>query len=160
MADVITDLSEVAARAAAQHDDYEALRYYIEDDLLSDTDLDALVDRIAAPIIAAIDCTTCANCCRNLTVYLTPADVDRLAEGLGLAPARVEAQHIDRTRAAQAGEWGCLAACPCTFLQGTRCGLYAHRPGSCRAIPPLPRTFAGPWRIRSAAPGDAPSFLT
>ena len=82
------DLAHIAAMAAQRRDEFEVLRYTIEllEDELPDAALDALVDEIAAPVIAGIDCTQCANCCRNLDVYLTPADADRLAEGLNLPP--------------------------------------------------------------------------
>jgi Fe-S-cluster containining protein len=132
-----TDLTRIAALAAARRDEFEVLRYTIElmEDDLPDAELDALVEAIAAPIIDAIDCTACANCCRSLDVYLTPADADRLAAGLNLPVADVIDRYIDRASAAKEDEWGQFRAQPCAFLDGKLCRHYAHRPESCRLYP-------------------------
>jgi Fe-S-cluster containining protein len=134
-----TDLDRIAALAAARRDEFEVLCYTIDllEDELPDAALDALVDQIAAPIIAAIDCTRCANCCRSLDVYLTPEDTARLGEALALPPAEVEARHIDRAAAARLGEWGRLRAHPCPFLDGRLCSLYPPRPETCPTYPAL-----------------------
>jgi Fe-S-cluster containining protein len=131
------DLATIAAQAAQRQDEFEVLRYTIEllEDELPDPALDALVEEVAAPIIAAIDCTQCANCCRSLDVYLTPADADRLAEGLHVPLEEVMARHVDRERASTEGEWGRIKAHPCPFLAGKLCSLYPHRPESCRLYP-------------------------
>lgn len=131
------DLDHIAALAAQRKDEFEVLRYTIEllEDELPDPMLDALVEEIAAPVIAAIDCTQCANCCRRLDVYLTPADANRLAEGLGLPLDEVMARHVDQAHAAEEGEWGRINAHPCPFLAGKLCSLYPHRPESCRLYP-------------------------
>src|SRR5688500_17217374 len=83
--DIVTDLHEIRRRAAQRHDEFEVMRYMLElNEDLSDANLDSLVDTVAAPIIAAIDCTRCANCCRSLDVALNPADADRLAQGINI----------------------------------------------------------------------------
>ena len=83
MRNIVTDLDLIAREAADRRDTFEVLRYLLElNEELSDSALDALVDAIAAPIIAAINCTQCANCCRSLDVYLVPADAERLADAL------------------------------------------------------------------------------
>ncbi|NDJ61251.1 MAG: YkgJ family cysteine cluster protein [Chloroflexi bacterium] len=141
-ADLITDLDMIRRLAAAQHDRFEVMRYLLEDeDALTDAQIDRLVDHIAAPIIAAIDCTQCANCCRVLDVYLTPDDAARLAAGLDLPVAAVTDRYIDHAAAAQVGEWGRFRARPCALLNGTLCSVYAHRPQTCRAYPAFTPDF-------------------
>jgi hypothetical protein len=145
MADYPIDLAYIAAQAAQQQDDNEAFRYYVEDDDLSDSDLDILVERLAAPILAAIDCTQCANCCRHLDVYLTPSDAERLAQGLFIPLESLQTEYIDHPRAQTEDEWGVLAQHPCHFLHGTRCSIYPHRPESCRAYPEFTPDFR--WQL-------------
>ncbi|PJF44572.1 MAG: hypothetical protein CUN55_03310 [Phototrophicales bacterium] len=132
---LITDLEFIARQAAEKADDYEAFRYYIELDERSDEALDELVEQIATPIIAAIDCTTCANCCRHLDVYLTEADAQRLSSGTFIPYSTLLHQYIDREHAAQVEEWGMFQQKPCVFLKDTLCSIYEYRPESCRIYP-------------------------
>lgn len=131
----ITDLERIAALAHEKRDDNEAFRYYIELDERTDEELDIWVEAIAAPIIAAIDCTSCANCCRHLDVYLTEEDAKHLAEGSFIPLANLETRLIDQEQAQAAEEWGMFRNKPCYFLQGTRCSIYEYRPESCRTYP-------------------------
>lgn len=119
-------------------DDYEAFRYYVEDyDELSDSELDALVEEIAAPIIKAVDCTQCANCCRSLDVYLTPGDAERLSQAVLIPLSEI----IDHPRAETEGEWGVFKQQPCAFLNEKLCSVYEHRPTSCREYPAFTPDF-------------------
>jgi Fe-S-cluster containining protein len=142
-----TNLNRIASLAAERKDEFEVLRYtieFIEDDL-PDAELDALVDAIATPVIEAIDCRTCANCCHTLDVYLTPRDVRRLADGLMIPVDEVIGSYADLESAAAQDEWGKFRHSPCVFLDGNRCTLYAHRPDSCRAYPAFTPDFR--WTI-------------
>ncbi len=147
-----TDPARIAALAAARRDEFEVLRYTLEllEDELPDEALDRLVEAVAAPIIAAIDCTQCANCCRTLDVYLTPEDAARLAAGLDLSLEETIARHIDRDMAA-VEEWGRLSCRPCAFLDGRLCRIYAHRPESCRTYPALTPDFR--WTLADTLQG-------
>ncbi|MBN2470569.1 MAG: YkgJ family cysteine cluster protein [Anaerolineae bacterium] len=147
------NLARIAALAAARQDEFEVLRYTLEfiEDELPDAALDALVDEVAAPIIAAIDCTACANCCATIDVYLTPADADRLAEALQLPVADVIAWYIDREAAARVEEWGRFRHSPCALLVGKLCCHYAHRPDACRAYPALTPDFR--WTLADTLEG-------
>lgn len=140
-----TDLARIAALARARHDDTLAFAHYVdivwEREGRPDAALDALVAGIAAAVSAQIDCTRCANCCRTLTVGLTPDDIPPLAQALQLPPEQVCARYVDRERAAQEDEWGVIASTPCPFLQGRRCALYPQRPQSCRAYPAFTPDF-------------------
>jgi uncharacterized protein len=142
---IITDLDFIAGQAVILQDDNDAFRYYVEDDECSDEELDRLVEAIAAPIIAAINCQECANCCRNLDVYLTSDDAERLSKGLLIPLAAVEDRYIDHHRAEAEGEWGVFKAKPCVFLAGKSCSIYEHRPESCRAYPEFTPDFR--WQL-------------
>jgi len=149
-----TDLERIAALAAARRDEFEVLRYTLEllEDELPDPALDALVEQVAAPIIAAIDCTKCANCCRTLDVYVTPEDAARLADGLHIPVEAVIEGHVDRDTAA-VGEWGRLNCRPCAFLNGGLCRVYPHRPESCRTYPAFTPDFR--WTLADTLQGAA-----
>lgn len=138
-----TDLDILAHRAAARRDDFIVMQYLLarmEPDL-PDAELDAIVEHIAAPIVDAIDCTTCGNCCRSLHVYMMPADAERLAAGVDIPLDEVLDRYIDRENAAKEGEWGRFKGPPCAFLQGMLCTGYPHRPESCRLYPQFTPDF-------------------
>ncbi len=140
-----TDLTRIAALARAHHDDTQAFVHYVdlvwERERRPDAALDSLVETIAAEVSAHIDCTRCANCCRHLTVGLTPADVPPLARALRLSPPDVVARYVDKKAGAREGEWGVLCCSPCPFLQGDLCSLYPARPQSCRDYPAFTPDF-------------------
>jgi hypothetical protein len=150
-----TNLKHIAALAKKRRDDYLAFGHYVdimwEREARPPAELDALVDSIAADVIAEIDCTTCANCCRSLTVGLTPNDISSLATALHLSEEQVITDHVDRHAAHTCGEWGVLCHQPCPFLRGKLCSLYAHRPGACRHYPALTPNFR--WLITDILAG-------
>ena len=77
-------------------------------------------------------CGQCGNCCRDKDFILTPYDVARLAQGLGLTSAATMARYVDPSRPALKtgkGAW-------CVFYDpGHGCTVHAHRPAVCRLYP-------------------------
>lgn len=140
-----TDLERIAASAVRRRDENEAFGYYV--DLLcergewTDDALDALVDTVTAEVAAQIDCTACGNCCRALTVGLTPEDIPVLSEALRLPAGDVIARYVDHETARQEDEWGVFRCRPCAFLAGMRCSIYTSRPAACQAYPALTPDF-------------------
>lgn len=141
------DLAFIQAEAIRRKDDYEAFAYYVELDDRSDVALDALVDAIAEPIIAAIDCTKCANCCRSLDVFLTPNDAERLSPVSFISLDQV----LDHQAGQAVGEWAKFTHQPCIFLNDKRCTIYDHRPDSCRMYPIFTPQFR--WTVRDILSG-------
>ncbi|MDX2163715.1 MAG: YkgJ family cysteine cluster protein [bacterium] len=135
-APLITDLDEMRRLADARYDEFQAMAEALEfDESLTDDALDALVESLAAPIAAAIDCTQCANCCRSLDVCLIPPDIDRLSTALVIPIEDVITRYADEAAGAAQGEWALLPAHPCPFLKGNLCSIYQHRPNACRIYP-------------------------
>lgn len=138
----VTDLEMLKQRAQMHAPDFERLAEALAfDDALDDDALDALVEAIAGPVAAAIDCTQCANCCRTLHVCLLPTDVEPLAAGLGLPVAAARARYVDEAAGRAVGEWAVIPAHPCPLLEGNLCRIYAHRPHACRVYPQFTPDF-------------------
>jgi Fe-S-cluster containining protein len=93
-----------------------------------------------------VHCDSCAtaDCCRKYNVLLRESDIERLARGLGITPARLRQRHtvpaVDwsgdhaRQLAADRDENGDEK---CVFLKQAadgswRCSVYEHRPEICR----------------------------
>jgi len=75
------------------------------------------------PSLTGVLCTRCGLCCDGSLlgdVELTSREAATL-EIMGIAVAAD-------------GDAGDAMALPCPALEGTRCSIYAHRPGACRAF--------------------------
>jgi Fe-S-cluster containining protein len=96
-------------------------------------------------------CTSCGNCCRDLRVPLTHADLRRLVDATG-RPASQFVAWLPTAEVDLTGEPGSLVLLDhegghtlmalaqregaCVFLgSDERCGVYAARPGNCRLYP-------------------------
>lgn len=148
------DLEAIAADAAARRDAYEVMFYQLQyDDDLTDEQLDAHVNAVAAPIVAAIDCTQCANCCRVLDVYLESDDLARLDQAFHIGLDEIHVRYVDDDVLPESGAVGKFKHKPCGFLEGKRCGIYPHRPQACRDYPFLTPDFR--WSMEQLIPGAA-----
>ncbi len=139
---LVTDLNEIRRLSTERHAEFDAMREALEfDGNLTDDALDALVESLAEPITAAIDCKQCANCCRSLDVCLVPNDVDGLSAALDIPIEDVIELYADEQRGATMGEWAVMPAHPCPLLRGNLCSVYAHRPHACRVYPQFTPEF-------------------
>lgn len=152
MSQIITDLDTIQQLAQERRDEFEVMRYQLElDDDISDAQIDSLVDSVAKPIVQAIDCTECANCCHSLDVYLTSQDAEQLAHGIDIPLDQILDTHIDQTSAKLVHEWGKFKQKPCAFLKGKLCSVYADRPETCRTYPVFTPDFR--WTLEDIIEG-------
>ncbi len=152
MSEPITDLAQIRQLADERRGEFELLRAMLErNQKLDDAKFDAYVDQVAAPIIAAIDCTQCGNCCRSLDVYLVESDAQRLADGLMIPLETIETRYVDHEAAAAVEEWGMFRQRPCAFLKGKLCSVYEYRPDSCRIYPVFTPDFR--WSLEDTMEG-------
>jgi Fe-S-cluster containining protein len=93
---------------------------------------------LADEFTARIDCTQCANCCRETVTEVDEADMERLVAALGMAiPAFCEAYlEFDED---YGGRW--LMPAPCPLLDGNLCRVYEARPQRCHDYPHLHNDF-------------------
>lgn len=139
---LITNLDEMRQLAAERHATFEALAEAIEfDEMMDDDTLDALVESVATPIVAAIDCKACANCCRSLDVCLVPTDLNGLSAALHIPIEDVVTRYADEDLGREHGEWAVIPVHPCPLLRGNLCSIYEHRPHACRVYPQFTPDF-------------------
>ena len=93
--------------------------------------------RAAEDVQAAIDCRTCAECCRVTEVQLVERDIEKLARFLGLSEKQFLEEYTgegsDGELILRRSERGCV------FLDGSDCTVYDARPGNCERFPHLLR---------------------
>ncbi len=151
---LVTNLDQIRQLATKRHDDFAIMKYLLlRHDDLDDAELDGVVQALTDRVAAAIDCTQCANCCRTLDVYLTPADIEILAARTDRSYEQLLADVVDCDLDADIGEWGRFRHRPCHYLDGKLCSVYAHRPDSCRAYPVLTPDFR--WTLDDTIEGAA-----
>ena len=90
----------------------------------------------------------CAECCSGYEPFVTKADVQRIADHLGMSFDAVLREYVVERPSADGYHLGWLrkvsddVADQCVFLKGSRsghyyCGIYAARPNDCRDFSPI-----------------------
>ena len=125
------NLALIASRAEPDWADNWNFRAYLQQSV-NPAEIDRVAMTLNTEVSGAIDCTQCGNCCREVYPFMLPADVSRLAEGLGES----ESALLSRMTPA---EDGTVVFCqrPCPMLKEDKCTVYAHRPDDCREYPHL-----------------------
>jgi len=96
--------------------------------------IDRMVHSLYKEISSQIDCTDCANCCKEIGVVLDQEDIERLSKGLGISQVQLKKQYL--VRGEEPGEF-VFEEKPCPLLKKNRCSCYNHRPKECRSYPHL-----------------------
>jgi len=80
----------------------------------------------------AVDCLTCANCCKNYSPRFKTPDIKRIARGLGMK----ESVFIDTyLKVDDEGDF-VVQQSPCPFLNTDHtCAIYEMRPSDCARFP-------------------------
>jgi Fe-S-cluster containining protein len=95
--------------------------------------IDQTVHDLNRIVSAEIDCTTCANCCRELQPHLEEKDVTSVAAALDLSAKDTKKKYLvkDPDRSYRFSDK------PCPLLNGTKCSIYKSRPSDCSEYPHL-----------------------
>ena len=98
------------------------------------SELDRKVHRLQREFASRIDCTTCANCCKEVSPILSQTDVMRLSEYLGIGISDFSERYLKPSKDADRHR---IRERPCPFLRKNRCTVYEARPDACRSFPHL-----------------------
>lgn len=128
---LLTNLHEISIQATAKIAENETFRAYLQH---ADTDiLDEKVHTLNNQITPLIDCTACGNCCRQLMINVTTAELAEVATTLQISTAQFEDEYIEKS---QQGKM-IMNSIPCHFLGNNKCSIYTNRFTECRAFPHL-----------------------
>lgn len=103
---------------------------------LAPEELDQLVFETTRRIWAGIDCTVCANCCREVKPTFSESDVERIARRLSMEPRQLVETYLQRSEAGCDNPWQTRVT-PCPFLKDNLCSVYEDRPADCAGYPYL-----------------------
>jgi Fe-S-cluster containining protein len=128
---VVTDLDEVRRLAAVKSGENLAFRRYLKAHHVSDEPFHI----IAEDVQKHIDCTQCANCCRNTIVAVSEREIALIAEHLHLTPDQVAKQYTAPDPEQSGRRVLSSRGDECVFLDGNLCMIYDARPQACRDFP-------------------------
>jgi len=86
---------------------------------------------------AGIDCTKCANCCREVKPGFSEEEVDRLARRLTMTRERFIETYLERSEELDCETPWTTRITPCPFLKDNLCSVYEDRPADCSGYPYL-----------------------
>jgi Fe-S-cluster containining protein len=128
---VVTDLAEIRRLGTQKEAENLHFRRY----LCAHHHRISAFQEVATETQRHIDCTTCANCCRNSIVPVSRPEIEAIAAFLGRTAEDVTARYTapdsadPRSRVLQSSDGGCV------FLKGNLCSIYPARPEPCRDFP-------------------------
>ena len=105
---------------------------------LEPNDLDQRLFEITRRVWAGIDCTSCANCCREVRPTFSEEEIGRVARRLGMERQNFIDAYLERSEVNSDNPWQTRTT-PCPFLKGNLCGVYEDRPADCNGYPYLYR---------------------
>ena len=96
--------------------------------------IDAIVHELNQRISSEIDCTICANCCKEVQPLLDQEDIKKCCEGLQVSVSQFKKEYLKFDK-----EKGNIVfkEKPCPFLKHKLCSIYSHRPKDCKSFPHL-----------------------
>jgi len=134
---VAIDLVQIRKLAEKREDENFSFRRFLKTECnLEPNKVDERVFEITRSVWAGIDCTTCANCCRELTPTFSEEEVDRVAHRLGMQRPEFIQAYLKRSDDDSDNPWQTRST-PCPFLKDNLCSIYEDRPGECSGYPYL-----------------------
>lgn len=128
---MVTDLVQIRRYGEKNREENGQFRHWLKRHSFVERKLKSIAQRVED----AIDCTSCANCCRVATTQITERDAHRLARFLGVKSAQFLRDYTvetdDEGRILRRNEGGCI------FLEGNLCSVYEARPQTCQLFPHL-----------------------
>lgn len=94
--------------------------------------IDEKIHALNKSVSAQIDCTRCANCCKQLEPGLETHEITRLA-----SEKQMPADEFRQVYIGFDGEAQFLKTKPCMFLDSCKCSIYENRPAACAGYPHL-----------------------
>jgi uncharacterized protein len=133
---MIVDLMQIRALAEQKEDENWGICQFVKVGCkVNEEEMDRQVWEATKRVWAEIDCTACANCCREVRPRFGEEEVSRLAARLGTAPL----QFIDTYLGPNGDDdnpWQTRTS-PCPFLNYNHCCVYEDRPADCKGYPYL-----------------------
>ena len=135
--DMTPDLVQIRTLAEKKENENSRFRQFLKTRCnLEPDEIDQRVFETTRRVWAGIDCTTCANCCREVKPTFSEEEVNRVARRIGMERRRFIERYLERSEACSENPWQTRTT-PCPFLKDNLCSVYEDRPADCSGYPYL-----------------------
>lgn len=129
-----TDLDIIKRNSRIREEENFEFRSYLKS---QDIDkIDRIVYYLYEEVLEHIDCTKCANCCRELETCFQIEELDRLTKHLNIERKEFISQFTKPDKFGEKDKFY-LNSKPCQFLTNKNCTIYELRPEECNSYPYL-----------------------
>jgi Fe-S-cluster containining protein len=133
----MVDLVQLRELAKSKDDENWRFRQFLKTRCnLAPDEIDRRVFGTTQRVWAGIDCTACANCCRQVHPSFSDEDVERLARRFEMERQQFIEKYLEPTNDPGENPWQ-TRTLPCPFLKDNCCSIYEDRPADCRRYPYL-----------------------
>lgn len=99
----------------------------------SEKAVDRAARRLHREVFSIVDCTRCANCCKEMIPSFSEDEIETIAQHLGMESQQFAAIYLAKL---QGDDQSIPRSKPCPFLgEDDRCVIYEVRPASCADFP-------------------------
>jgi uncharacterized protein len=127
------DLVQIRTQAEKKEDENHRFRQFLKFKCnLEPEEIDERVFAATRTVWAGIDCTKCANCCREVRPTFSEEESDRLA----MTREQFIEAYLQRSEPGDDNPWTTRTT-PCPFLKDNLCSVYEERPADCSGYPYL-----------------------
>jgi hypothetical protein len=131
------DLVQIRLQAEKKEDENDRFRLFLKTKCrLEPEEIDKRVFAATRRVWAGIDCTKCANCCREVHPTFSEEEVSRLAGRLAMSREEFIEMYLKRSELGDDTPW-MTRTTPCPFLKDNLCSVYEDRPADCSGYPYL-----------------------
>ena len=89
-----TDLSRIKCLSEKKEDENWGFRDFLKGFDMPLKKMDRIVHRLYKQISSQIDCTKCANCCREIQIGLYKKDTENFSKGLGISAEQFRKRYL------------------------------------------------------------------
>lgn len=129
-----TDINKIRVLSKEREDENWKFRSFLKECDISEDEIDSLVHKLYRKVSSEIDCTACANCCKEVQPVLDQEDAEKFSKGLGISVAQFKEKYLVED---EEPEKFVFNAKPCPFLKNNSCSNYPYRPKDCVSYPHL-----------------------